>query len=314
MKRWLRSRLCLLVLLFSLNQPVNFAQDKQSDSIALTEGTPVKVIIAGEISSKTAKLGDPVTFMISEDVTVDGHVLVSRGTAAKGAVINASPAGRIGKSGKLGVAIESTVTVDGKQLKLRAAKGEEGRDRGTSTSLLAVTASYFFLLRKGSEAKVAAGTNLTAYVAEGKRFLVKGETIVSVDAAGETAILRQSARDPATVFIYRPRKIIGYADGDPSVFCDGNELVQMDNGRYVAIRLAAGKHVIHLTNKKKGFAIDMGPGQTYYFRVSMEMGMWGNHGKLTLEDAETALPEIGKLKYLGANHIQDRSLVLEKAP
>ena len=179
--------------------------------------------------------------------------------------------------------------------------------------MLAVTASYFFLLRKGTEAKVAAGTRLTAYVAEEKRFLVKGETIVSVDA-GETAILPQSARIPATVFIYRPRKVIGYADGDPSVFCDGNELVQMDNGRYVAIRLAAGKHVIHLSNKKKGFAIDMGPGQTYYFRVSMEMGMWGNHGKLTLEDAETALPEIGKLKYLGANHIQDRSLVLEKAP
>lgn len=314
MTRSLRSRLYFLVVLLSLNQPIGFAQDKPSDSIALTEGTPVKVVIAEEISTKTAKLGDPVAFVISQDVIGNGHVLVSRGTPAKGVVINTSPAGRIGKSGKLGIAIESTTTVDGKELKLRAAKGREGRDRGVSTSLLAVTASYFFLLRKGTEAKVAAGTALTAYVAEEKHFLVKGETILSVTAPNKSADLRQSVREPALVFIYRPRKVIGYADGDPSVFCDGNELVQMDNGRYVAIRLTAGRHVIHLTNKKKGFAIDMGPGQIYYFRVSMEMGMWGNHGKLTFEDAETALPEIGKLKYLGWSHIQDRSLVLEKAP
>ena len=309
MKRSSRSRLCFLVLLLSLIQPISSAQDKPGDPITLTEGTPVKVVLVEEISTKTAKLGDPVSFEIAQDVIVNGVVLLSRGTRAKGAVINASPAGRIGKSGKLAIAIESTTTVDGNELKLRAAQGREGRDRGTSTSLLAVTASYFFLLRKGTEAKAADGTTLTAYVAEGKRFLIKGETVVSVSAPDESAV-----REPAIVFIYRPRKVIGYADGDPSVFCDGNELVQMDNGRYVAVRLTAGKHVIHLANKKKGFAIDMGPGQTYYFRVSMEMGMWGNYGKLTLEDAERALPEIAKLKYLGAGHIQDFSLVLDKAP
>jgi hypothetical protein len=42
----------------------------------------------------------------------------------------------------------------------------------------------------------------------------------------------------------------------------------------------------------------MGPGQTYYFRVGIEAGMWKGHDKLRLDDRVRAIEEILKLKFL----------------
>lgn len=69
---------------------------------------------------------------------------------------------------------------------------------------------------------------------------------------------------------------------EPSIFCDDVELARMDNGRYSVLHLPPGKRLVHMMKEKKGFAIDMGPGQTFYFRVGIETGMWKGQAKLTL--------------------------------
>jgi hypothetical protein len=284
---------------------------QQDLEILLPEGTAVKVVTAQEISSKTANAGDVLKFKVDEDVLVNEKVIISKGTPAKGSVINAEPSGHMGKSGKLGIVVESTTTVDGQPLKLRAAKGKEGKDKTNSTAALSVLVSGFFLLKKGSEAKIAEGTPVTVYVAEEKRFRVDGSSLVAVPLSPN--VERPAVDTPATVYIYRPSKMVGKAL-EPSVFVDDIELARMDNGRYFTLKLKPGKHIVHMTNEKKGFAIDMGPGQTYYFRVGIEMGMWKGRGKLTLEDPEKALPEIKKLKFLGADKIKDHTLVVELQP
>jgi len=76
----------------------------------------------------------------------------------------------------------------------------------------------------------------------------------------------------AIVYIYRPKKMMGRAL-NPSVFVDDTELVRMDNGRYFALKVKPGKHIVHIRGDKKGYAIVMGPGQTYYFRIGLEAGM-----------------------------------------
>lgn len=107
---------------------------KQNEEIILTEGTAINVVTAEEISSKTAKPNDPVNFKVAEDLVLNGRVLINKGTLAKGSVINAEKGGYMGKSGKLGIQVESTQTVDGQPLKLRAAKGKEGNDKTNSTA------------------------------------------------------------------------------------------------------------------------------------------------------------------------------------
>lgn len=280
------------------------AQDNL-DQIILTEGTAINVVTAHDVTSKEAKPNDPVNFTVNEDLVINGQVIVRKGTNAVGSVITAEKGGYLGKSGKLGIQVESTQTVDGQPLKLRAAKGREGDDKTMSTAVLSSILPPF-LFRKGGEAKILAGTPVTVYVATEKRFRVEDGNLVAVASSAPSA---SDAAD-AIVYIYRPSKMAGRAL-EPSVFVDQTELARMDNGRYFAFKLKPGKHIVRMTDDKKGYAIDMGPGQTYYFRIGIEMGMWKGHGKITLDDAERAIKEIKKIKFIGKDKIKAPDLVVD---
>ena len=304
-----QSLLAIVVIAASLSTYIHVAGsiNPRQDEIVVTEGTAVNVVTAKEVTTKEAKPNDPVDFTVTEDLVVNGQVIVRKGTPAVGSVINAEKGGYLGKSGKLAIQVESTTTSDGQRLKLRAAKGREGDDKTTSTLVLSMI-NPAFLFRKGRDAKIEPGTAVTVYVAEEKRYRVEGEKLVAI-AVEPTA----GSLEDATVFIYRPNKWPGRAL-EPSVFVDETELARMDNGRFFAIKLKPGKHIIRMTDDKKGYAIDMGPGQTYFFRIGMEMGMWKGHGKITLDDRERAIEEIKKLKFIGQDKIKATSLVVELTP
>lgn len=286
--------------------PARLATQDESPDIVLAEGTAINVVTAQAITSKDAKPNDPINFTVDEDLVINGTVVVRKGTAAIGSVINAEKGGYMGKSGKLGIQVESTQTVDGHPLKLRAAKGREGNDKTDSTFALSMIISPLFLFKKGGEAKIAAASPVIVYVAEEKRFRVEGSSLVAVVTDAPTA----SDQADAIVYVYRPGKLLGKAL-EPSVFVDETELARMDNGRYFALKLMPGKHIIRMTDDKKGYAIDMGPGQTYFFRVGIEAGMWKGHGKITLDDADRAIAEIKKLKFIGQDKIKARSIVVD---
>lgn len=296
----------LLILSGMLTSALLASQDPQTEIIVVPEGTPINVVTAQEITSKEAKPNDNVNFTVNEDVVINGQVVVRKGATAVGSVINAQKGGYMGKSGKLAIQVEYTQTVDDQRLKLRAAKGREGDDKTTSTFALSMI-SPFFLFKKGGEAKIAAGTPVTVYAAEEKRFRLDGSTLVTI------AIERAPDTTEATIYVYRPKKMVGGAL-EPSVFVDEIELARMDNGRYFAFKMKPGKHIVRMTDQKKGYAIDMGPGQTYYFRVGIEAGMWKGHGKLTLDDADRAIEEIKKLKFLGQDKIKASTIVIEISP
>lgn len=199
------------------------------------------------------------------------------------------------------------VTVDGKPLKLRAAKGGEG-DSGTgSTITLSLLFGPFGMLKKGGDTTVKQGAELTVYTAEELRFHIDGESIITTPTAPSTP-----TDEKVTVYIYRPSKMVGRAL-EPSVFCDGVELGRMDNGRYFVLNLAPGKHIIHLTDDKKGYEIDMGAGQTYYFRMGIEAGMWKGNGKILLESNEKGAAEVKKIKPIGADKVKDKTMVVPVA-
>lgn len=297
--------LMLAVLCLSLSYGSLTISAKHQQDLVLAEGTPIKVIVTSEISSKDAKPNDPVNFTVTEDIAVGGQVVLRLGTTAVGSVVNAEKRGYLGKSGKLAIQVESTQTVDGTPLKLRAAKGNEGEDGLTTLNFI----SPFFLFKRGGDAKIEAGTPLTVYVATEKRFRTEGSTLTAVVYETASAV----SYEEATVYIYRPKKMVGGAL-EPSVFVDDIELARMDNGRYFAIKVKPGKHIIRLTDDKKGYAIDMGAGQTYYFRVGIEAGIWKGQGKITLDDEKRAIPEIQKLKFISQDKVKAPTLVIEVTP
>ncbi|HEV8158281.1 MAG TPA: hypothetical protein VGP58_04575, partial [Pyrinomonadaceae bacterium] len=73
----------------------------------------------------------------------------------------------------LSVRIESTQTVDEQKIKLRASKSGTGGDNMGSTVALTVLFGPLGLLRKGKEAKIKAGTVLTAYTDEAKTVMAR---------------------------------------------------------------------------------------------------------------------------------------------
>jgi hypothetical protein len=311
--KWHKMFAALLACVIAV-QPTHVAGAQGADVI-VPEGTRLRLVTAQEVSSKVAQVGDTVNFTVDEDLVVGGRVIVRKGTPATGTVMNAEKSGRMGKAGRLGIRVESTTTAGGEPIKLRAAKGQEGDDKSNSTFALSAV-STFFLLRKGGDATIKKGSKYEVYVAEGMRFRVEGESLVAVPApapAENPGGAAAPADTPATVYIYRPNKMLGKAL-EPSVFADGVELARMDNGRFLTLRLAPGRHVIHMTDKKKGYDINFGAGEVYYFRVGIETGMWKGHGKLVLDENERGAKEVRKLKPLGDDKIKDRTMVAPAPP
>lgn len=113
----------------------------------------------------------------------------------------------------------------------------------------------------------------------------------------------------ATVFIYRPKKLVGSAL-EPSVFCDGVELGRMDNGRFIVLKLAPGKHKLHMTDKTNGFNIEVKANEEIFARFKLVAGMWKGMGSIYLSNDEDALKELKKLKPLGTDKIKDQTLVI----
>jgi hypothetical protein len=111
-----------------------------------------------------------------------------------------------------------------------------------------------------------------------------------------------------TIYFYRIKQFAG-SGLEPSVYCDEKELARMDNGRYFGVTLPPGKHVCRMGDKQTGFEIDVKEGQSFYARVSIDMGFWKGRGRLTLIQPEQGGFEIKKAKLLGASKVRNRELV-----
>lgn len=283
------------------------AERLQAQDIILAEGTAVSISLAKDVSSKDAQRGDKVNFTVDEDLVADGQVIIKKGTLATGSVIYAEKGGYMGKSGKLALQVESTITSDGESIPLRAALGGEGNAKTGTALALSFIPGPFGILKKGDNTILKEGTKITVYTGEKRRFRIEETKLVAVKADNNTTDAASDKK--VTVYIYRRKSIVGAAL-EPSVFCDDVNLARMDNGRYFVLTLAPGKHVIHMTDDKKGYELNMAAGQTYYFRVGIEAGMWKGSGKILLDDEEKGASEVKKLKPLDAEKIKDKTMVV----
>ena len=143
---------------------------KQSNEIILKDGTAVKLRVNQTMSSASAKTGDSVDFQVVEDVRIGDFVVIPGGGTALGKVILAKPRGRLGKGGKLSIAIESVQLASGEKIPLRAERNNKGESSiGSMTGAIAATGIVFFpaaplfLLMRGKDISIPQGTGITAY-------------------------------------------------------------------------------------------------------------------------------------------------------
>lgn len=133
-------------------------------TVLLHEGTPVRLSFADGLTSKTAKIGDPVNFMLASDIKVGDTVVVRAGSTAIGKVVSSRRAWAPGVSGAL--TLQVNYLEDGKgRLRLRGLKDRDG-DSSIRFSRPYSLKWPMGLFRTGDNVEIAPGTWLTAYVDE----------------------------------------------------------------------------------------------------------------------------------------------------
>jgi hypothetical protein len=117
--------------------------------------------------------------------------------------------------------------------------------------------------------------------------------------------LRAVAQDDAkaTVYVYRPSKFVGKAL-EPSVFLDDQKLLDMDNGRYFALRLDAVRHIIRSNEKDSEIDQTWEAGKTYYVKITIAAGMMKGHGQMGMVTEKLAVKEMQKLRPLDRDNIK----------
>lgn len=208
----------------------------------LMDGTPVKMRLAETISSASAKTGQSVPFETTEDVVVQGVVVIPKGSAALATVTAAEPKKSMGRGGKLDVNVDSVRLADGEKAQLRAMQDNKGGGHvGAMTGAMVATAVVFFpaaplfLFMKGKDITIPKGTEVTAFVQgdmklEMANFAPKG-------AAGAMQVA--SAQSSLTV-----DSSVAGAD----ILVDGNFMGNTPS----TVSVTPGQHTI--TVQKKGYA------------------------------------------------------------
>ncbi len=91
-------------------------------SVDIAASTLVKVSLEKGVSSKTARAGDRIPYVVCEDVIVNGVLVVPSGTSGEGKVLKVRKAGNFGRSGTLSVDFGFVNTIMGDELLLGVGK------------------------------------------------------------------------------------------------------------------------------------------------------------------------------------------------
>jgi hypothetical protein len=142
-----------------------------SAGLILKEDTEVPLKFAQDLSSKDASEGDSVSFILAEDLIVDGTVVVKAGAKAIGEVSNAKKAGMMGKGGELNIKLDH-LTAGNVRVKIRGSRGREGESKLGTAVVLTVLFGPVGLVKHGKNIDIKEGAAMKAFVAENATFPV----------------------------------------------------------------------------------------------------------------------------------------------
>src|ERR1051325_378568 len=155
--------------------------------LQLAANTPITLSMNNELSSKHAREGDTFPLTVVQDIAVDGHVVIPRGTRAVGEVVRRTGRGAFGKSGKMEVAVRY-IDFAGRRIPLEGLYRQEG-EGNTAATVGAVLGAGIVggLVISGHSAVIPQGRELQA------------RTIDSIPIVIGAAPADSSAPAPATI-------------------------------------------------------------------------------------------------------------------
>lgn len=142
--------------------------------ITLARQTPVHLKLSQTLSSATAKVGDEVSFEVTQDVVVGGLTVIAKGATATGSVTEAETKKRMGKAGKLNVDVSSVLLANKQKITVRSFGAEPAAEEKSGRKLP---------FAKGKDVTLAKDTEITAYVDADVRLKAAGFAAAPVATA-----------------------------------------------------------------------------------------------------------------------------------
>lgn len=129
--------------------------------LSVLTGTPVRLVTAQPLSSKTQVKGELIALLTAEDVFVDGVVAIPKGTAATGQVSDARMKGAMGMGGRLTLR-PLYLRLGNRTVRLAGSKDDSGGVQPGAVIGTALVAPFF----TGKSAVIPEGSFLQSYVAK----------------------------------------------------------------------------------------------------------------------------------------------------
>ena len=124
------------------------------------------------MSSAHARVGDPLSFLVVHDVTVQGFTVIPAGSKASGSLTRVHGRRVLGMGGKLVLTVDSVELANGDHVALRASKELKGTSHTWRMAAgVAITSIFYFpvapvfLLTRGDNCTALKSTAITAHIA-----------------------------------------------------------------------------------------------------------------------------------------------------
>ena len=255
----------------SETQPASGGEREDSTAtIRLANGTPVHLLLAESISSKTAQPGSTVKLQVLGDVKVGDLIVIANRAPGFATIESAKSAGRAWRAGNLLLKLGTVTLLNQRQQPLRAWNAVKGKDTGapmewTNAVMQTYGLALFFLpfspLQHGNQAVMPRGTVL--------------EAAIDSDVLLPRAVIEADQPKPAephhgttSVTFYYPN----FEDGAAvNVWCGEVKVAHLKRGGKFTLSLPPGKYWLRTWNSKKSptTALDVEDGGEEYVRVIM---------------------------------------------
>ena len=107
----------------------------------------------------------------------------------------------------------------------------------------------------------------------------------------------------ATVVIYRESNFAGSALR-PTVMLDGQDFVNVGNGKVFVGAFRPGHYVFEMDDKKSGTELNLAAGQMVYMKVELVPGFWKGGGRLLQMAPEQGAFEAKRLELMPSREIE----------
>lgn len=161
---------------------------EQAVQLLLPDNTPVQLSVNEQLDSRTHEEGDMFSLTVVADVAVDGHVVIPRGTRARGQITWRTGSGSFGKSGKMEIAFRF-LELNGQRVPLRGMHRQEGAGNSAATVGAVLGAGVIGgLFVRGHSALIQANREFTAFTVDPIPFTINAGAPVLAASYSPTAI------------------------------------------------------------------------------------------------------------------------------